>query len=132
MKKFFKFPSFRFLAGGAANTLITYIIYLILLQFISYKLSYTVTYIAGIVIGYLINAIWVFQSRPSKKTAIIYPFVYLTQYLLGIGLLIVLVDYLSMDERFAPILVILVTLPLMYLMTRLLFQNANRHAYTNN
>ena len=124
MKRFFRFPALRFLIGGASNTVITYIIYLILLQFISYKLSYSITYILGIALGYLINAIWVFQRKPSKKTALIYPFIYIFQYLLGIGLLIALVERLSIDQRLAPVIVILITLPLMFLMTRVLFRSA--------
>ena len=37
----------RFVVVGAANTAFSYLVYLLLLQFIDYRLAYTVAYVLG-------------------------------------------------------------------------------------
>jgi len=100
----------------------TYVIYLLLVQFLRYQVAYTVTYLIGIALGYLLNAFWVFRSAPNVKSAVAYPLVYMGQYALGIGLLSVFVDALGIDKRIAPALVIVITLPLMFVLSRLVFK----------
>ena len=45
----------RFLVSGGFNTLVTYGLYLLLLNVLSYRISYTIAYVAGIVLAYSLN-----------------------------------------------------------------------------
>lgn len=53
----------RFLVSGGFNTVVTYGIYLLLLNVLSYKTSYTIAYVAGIVLAYSLNRYFVFKSH---------------------------------------------------------------------
>ena len=112
----------RFVVAGAINTGATYLLYLLLLQVSPYGVAYSLSFVAGILIGYLLNSLWVFKRGLETRTATTYPLAYLLNYLLGIGLLWVLVDVTGLPASVAPLLVMLVSVPLMYVVTKTLFQ----------
>lgn len=124
MKRFIEPAAFRFLVSGGINTAATYAIYLLLVHFMHYQVAYTATYVIGIALGYVLNAFWVFRSAPTVKSAVAYPLLYIGQYVLGIGLLSLFVGILGIDQRIAPALVIVITLPLMFLLSRLVFNRS--------
>lgn len=115
---------FRYIVGGAANVLLTYSIYLLILSVMSYLIAYSVAYIAGIGIAYFLNSRYVFSRRPSVKTALQFPLVYPVQYALGIILLHTLVDVLGTSELYAPFAVVALTAPITFLLTRTIFKGA--------
>ncbi|HZY20065.1 MAG TPA: GtrA family protein [Ramlibacter sp.] len=117
----------RFLVAGLANTGITYLVYLALVQLMPYATAYSLTYALGILLGYLINATWVFSQRPSASSAFRYPLAYLLNYVLGLGLLWLLVDRLRMPKQIAPLAILFITTPAMYAMTRYVFTPRNSH-----
>lgn len=108
----------RFLVGGALNTALTYLIYLVLQWVMSYQLAFLAAYLSGIVLSYFINASLVFRQPLSWGTALRFPLVYLVQYVLGAILLALLVETLGMDARIAPLAVVVLLLPATYLMTK--------------
>lgn len=112
----------RFVVAGAANTGITYVLYLALLQIMPYEAAYSVTYLAGIVLGYLLNAHFVFKERPTSKSATMYPLAYVLNYMLGLSLLYTLVELVGAPREMAPLLVLLVSVPIMYLATKFVFK----------
>ncbi|KAB0490705.1 GtrA family protein [Pseudomonas vancouverensis] len=107
-----------FLAGGGLNTLLTYGIYLLLAQFISYQKSYVIAYISGIIFSYIFNSQVVFNVKKSWKGVLAYPLVYLLQYILGALLLNLLVERLGIPKEVAPILIIIALLPATYLLSK--------------
>lgn len=111
----------RFLAAGIVNTGLTYILYLGLLLLFPYGWAYSITYAAGILLGYLMNAYWVFGRKPGMRSAAAYPLGYLLNYLMGLGLLWLLIEKLGIAQEYAPLAVVAVTTPAMYLATRLVF-----------
>lgn len=108
----------RFIVAGVVNTAATYVIYRLLLLTLPYAGAYTAAYITGIGISYLLNTYYVFRETASKRSAAQYPFVYVLQYLVGLGALHLLVKYAGMDARFAPLVTLLVTVPLSYFLSR--------------
>ncbi len=108
----------RFLLSGSGNTLVTYLIYLLLLNYVSYGLAYSLTYLIGIYLSYYLNCRLVFNEPPRWSSAIQYPFVYLLQYFIGIILLSVLVQNKILDEVIAPLAVIIITLPATFILSR--------------
>lgn len=112
----------RFLMSGGFNTALTYGMYLIFLTFLPYQLSYTLSYIAGIVLAYVLNRFFVFKSHQGIKSAVLMPLIYLAQYLLSLIVLWVWIDQLRLDSRLGPLTAIVFTLPLTFLLSKFAFK----------
>ncbi|MDT9674592.1 GtrA family protein [Pseudomonas sp. JV414] len=106
------------MAGGFLNTLLTYGIYLLLNMYISYQKSYVIAYITGIVFSYLFNAQIVFNVKKSWKGLMAYPLVYLLQYILAALMLSLMVERLGIPKEIAPLLIIVLLLPVTYLLSK--------------
>jgi len=120
MKQFIKF-----VGVGAINTFITYLLYLLLLIPLSYSIAYTITYICGIGFSYWLNLKYVFKEESSKKKIILFPLVYLVQYLLGILILYVSIEKFSIPKELAPLIVIILTVPLVFVLTKKVLTKKN-------
>ena len=108
----------KFVGVGSINTIVTYLLYLLLLHFASYQVSYTMAYIFGIWLSYWLNLKFVFQAKGSRKKIVLFPLVYLAQYLFGMLVLYVAIDTLNISEKIAPILIVLFTVPLTFILTK--------------
>ena len=109
----------KYIGSGLFNTAAGYLVYVILLLWLDYKIAYTLSYIFGICLSYLLNLNIVFEQKHSMKKMIAYPAVYLVQYPLGIVLLYVFIELLSIDKYVAPIFTALAIFPLTFLITKL-------------
>ncbi len=113
----------RFLFSGGLNTVLTYGIYLLLLMVFSYAASFTLAYVAGILFTYVMNRFFVFKNHHGLKSIIWLPFVYALQYVLSMLILWCWVEKLDITVRLAPLAAIVITLPVTYFFSRLLFQH---------
>lgn len=120
--KSFRGEALRFLLAGAFNTAVTYVVYLAALQVMPYRFAYTGAYAAGLVLGYAVNTYFVFRARWSWKKMLAYPLVYVMQYGLGLLCLTVLVERQWASKEWAPLLVVVLTLPLTFLASRYLIK----------
>jgi len=111
----------RFLISGAFNTALTYIAYLLLLNFASYQVSYTIAFLAGILLSYYLNKIFVFKARGGLLVFFLTPIIYLTQYAIGLGIALVWVETLQLSVVLAPLAAICVTIPMTYALTKFVF-----------
>lgn len=107
---------------GAANTMATYAIYAVLLLLFPYKISYSLAYASGILISYCLNSRLVFRQPISLLKFIKYPIVYVVQYLLGMVVLYVAIDILGFSQWLAPLLVIAISLPVTFFLSRLIIK----------
>lgn len=112
----------RFLISGVINTGTTYVCYLLLSRWLPYIWAYSITYLFGILLGYVLNAYWVFKRKAELRTAAIYPLSYILNYAIGVGLLWLLVDMLKIAKEIAPLIVVAVTTPLMYVLMKYIFR----------
>lgn len=112
--------TFRYLIAGATNTLVTYVIYLLLLTHFDYKISYLVSYVFGVFLAYLLNLKYVFKAEHTLAKILLYPIIYIILYFTGITVLWISVHYLSVPEEFALIFGIAVNVPLGYILNRVL------------
>lgn len=121
LSKFLKLDFARFLVSGGFNTALTYGIYLVLLLVLSYKASYTISYLIGIVLAYTLNRFFVFKSHRGLQSAVLLPLVYGLQYILSMLILWCWVEQFGFDERLAPLVAIVITLPITFIFSKLAF-----------
>ncbi|MBN9359131.1 GtrA family protein [Herbaspirillum huttiense F1] len=108
----------RFLFTGGLNTLATYVLYLALKLVIAYQVAYFVSYVCGIVFAYFLSTLFVFEKPVSLRTFVRFPLVYVVQYGLGAVLLAFFVETLGLSPSVSPLLVIILTLPVSFLLSR--------------
>lgn len=111
----------RFLLSGAFNTAITYCAYLALLHVVQYQVAYTLAYGVGVVLAYGLNRYVVFKSHRGIASIVLLPGVYLIQYLFGMLVLWLWVDWAQLNRQVAPLIVITLSVPLTYVLMRVLF-----------
>lgn len=114
----FRTELFRFVLAGTANTLFTLALYWFLLEWMSYPLAYTASFVAGIVSGFALNTYVVFHVTWSWTRLLAFPSVHAINYLVGMVVVWLSVRVAGIDERIAPIVAAIVGIPLNFLMTR--------------
>jgi putative flippase GtrA len=117
----------RFLISGGTNTVATYILYLWLLLFTGYEIAYTVSFVAGIVLAYALGTYFVFRTQWSWKKFAQFPLVYILQYGAGMSMMWLLVERMGMDDRIAPLIIIVVLIPLTFVLTRKIIDTDRAH-----
>ena len=115
-----------FVFFGAVRTVLGYGIYLLLVLFIAYPAAYTVSYVSGVFISYYLNARFVFREKLRLSKAMQFPIVYLAQYLIGLGLLYLLIEVAHLSKFFAPILIVIITVPCTYLLSRYVIKGRSK------
>jgi len=113
----------KFLISGGINTLATYLMYLFLLLFYNYSLSYSVSYIAGIFLSYYLNSVFVFKEKISFCKFLKFPIVYLVQYLVNMLLLYVLVEYAQFHVQIVPLVAMIITVPITFLLSKTIIKS---------
>jgi putative flippase GtrA len=111
----------RFLFSGGLNTLVTYVVYLELLNVWSYRPSYTVAYLLGIVLAFVMNRLFVFRSHRGMRSVYLFPLVYVVQYLVSLAVLWVWIDQWGLDSRLGPLIAIVFTIPITYVLSLFIF-----------
>src|SRR5260370_19535962 len=117
---------YRFVFWGGVNTLTGYLVYLLLLLFLPYLISYSVAFILSIFVSYILNSKFVFHQELELRKAIQYPLVYVNQYALGAGSLYLLVHFLGISKLVAPLFVIVLTIPVTFLLSRRILRGKGR------
>lgn len=115
----------RFIGGGALNTGITYSLYLILEIVLFYQVAYAIAYIFGIIFSYLFNALIVFRVPLSWRGCWLYPLVYFAQYAISASFLAVAVENFSIPERYGPLVVVVLMVPVTFLLSKLAIARKN-------
>lgn len=117
-RRLLAYEQVKFIVAGGINTLSTLVIYWILLPFTEYRIAFTASYICGIVISYFLNNYFVFNTRPRTTTVLMYPLIYLIQYMAGIAILWLWVDFLNLPANLGALTVALTMMPLAFLLIR--------------
>ncbi len=83
-------------------------------------LAYTLTYLFGIGLGYVVNSRFVFEADLGLRTAWRYPLVYFAQYAYGLAAVHVLVERLGLGKEGVIVFVMVSSLPITFVLTRTL------------
>jgi putative flippase GtrA len=118
MTSIFKSQFLKYLLSGAINTAATYALYLVARTIINYAAAYTIAYVFGIFLSYLLNNFMVFKSKHRRLKFISYAFTYLIQYIISMMLLWALIDLLTIDASMAPLVVICAMIPLGFILSK--------------
>jgi putative flippase GtrA len=121
LKEKFSQEAIRFLIAGIINTALTYWIYYISVDLIGYLKAFSIAFVLGIIISYTLNSIFVFKARIKMKTFYRYPIICATQYLLGIFILSILINYFGINNKIAPILNVIFLIPVTFLINKWFF-----------
>ena len=117
----------RFLISGGINTASTYTVYLALLRLLDYKVAYTIAYVFGIILAFVINRLFVFQSHRGWRSVALFPLIYLVQYLVSLSVVWVWVEQFRLYKELAPLIATIITVPLTFFLSRIVFgRGANR------
>ena len=111
----------RYLIAGGVNTIVTYIVYLLLLTPVGYRVAYFLAFILGIGLSFVLLRRWVF-SRPGKPFALLYVGLsHVAQLVLGWLVIEFWVVRMQQSQRLAPLVAVGVSVPLMFLIHRWIF-----------
>lgn len=125
--KFIDGSFLRFLIVGGLNTLITYLVYLVFLGIADYRVAFTISFTFGIFIAYFLNSLVVFKVTFCWKKLLQYPIIYLVQYLLALVLLNLEVELMSIDQVIAPLINVVLLLPVTFVLNRYILQSGREN-----
>lgn len=116
-------PEFlRFLVTGTINTAASYALYFVLLRVMPYLAAYTIAYVFGIALSYVLMTRFVFRARAGVGTALRFPLIYVAQYVLGSSIIYVLVEHAHLAPWLAALIAMIVVVPTTFVLARLLFR----------
>ncbi|KOY73212.1 uncharacterized protein RZ70_06580 [Apilactobacillus kunkeei] len=115
IKQFFKFGIVGFI-----NTVLTYLIYTCLWRITSPTFAMAIGYGTTTLIGLTINKKWVFKTSGNvTRTAIKYYSTYVFTWCLTVLLTYLLSVYTSINEQIVPVLTLIVTVPVNFILSKL-------------
>ena len=110
--------AYRFIVGGAINTVLSLAVYYVLQLFLPYQVAFAIAWVFGVIVSYYINLIYVFKEQRTRAKAVAFPLVYLVHYVASALLLAALVEWVGVPKEIAPLAVIPLTIPLTFALTR--------------
>lgn len=110
----------KFIIVGAINTLNYYIIYLTLLKIfkVPYLISHSVGFLISFFISFLLNCYFVYKVQPTWKKFLSFPLTQLINMGVQTFLLWLLVDIYQLSAIFAPIIGLVVTVPITFMLSK--------------
>ncbi len=108
----------KFIGAGVINTIASYLLYVIVVLFLSYQVSYAISFVFGIILSFILNTKYVFEVKQTLKKFVLFPFVYLVQYLLGAFMMNYIIEIIEVNKFLAPLVVTVCLLPVSYLLSK--------------
>lgn len=110
----------KFCVVGLSNTVISLTVYYIILYFgAHYVIASILSFIISVLNAYYWNYKYVFNTKSDILKSLIKTYTsYGFSYVLSTTLLIILVEYYNISELLAPILVLVITVPLNFILNK--------------
>lgn len=112
----------KFCFVGVSNVIITLACYYLIIAINRkiYIIANTVGYVAGVVNAYYLNSKWVFKMKESSLKIFLKTFVcYLITYFIQTSFLYIAIEVLNWSEILAPIVNIIITTPINFLLNKI-------------
>lgn len=108
----------RFAVVGVLSVAIHYGIYLLLRMVINYNLSYIIGYIVSFVFNFVASNKYTFNTKASVKRGVGFAVAHAINFGMHVVLLNLFVEILNVDERLAPVFVMMIAVPINFFMVR--------------
>ena len=108
----------RFAVVGVVNTGVYYLTYLLSSVVLHYLPAHLLAIAVSMVVSFLLNCLWTFRTRPTWRKFALFPLTNATNYLVTTVGVVVLVEWLGLDERIAPLPAAAVAIPVTFLLSR--------------
>lgn len=119
MVNIFKQQTIKYLIVGGTNTLISLLLYYILLKLsINYLVANVICFIIGVLLGYTLNTLLVFKHKLIFKALMKYSSVYIFSFSLNIVILFGLVYFLNFNKMLSQIVTTAIVTVVNYLLIK--------------
>lgn len=108
----------RFAVVGVINTAVYYCIYLLARIVVPYLAAHLFAIFVAMVGSFFLNCYWTFRTRPTWRKFALFPLTNLTNYVFTTLGLVVLVEWVGVDERVAPLVAALAAIPITFVLSR--------------
>ena len=108
----------RFALVGAGRTVLSLGLYLALRLVAPYWFAFTIAFVASIAFSALVSGRYVFRVGLTLRGYLLYAAVYLSNYLVSLGFLVLFVECLGVPDYLAPVPVVLCMFPLNFVAER--------------
>jgi putative flippase GtrA len=108
----------RFAVVGVVNTGVYYGFYLAVRTIAPYLVAHLVALTLSMVVSFFLNCYWTFRTRPTWRKFLVFPLTNATNYVLITVGVVVLVEWLHVGQRIAPLLAAVAAIPVTFLLSR--------------
>ncbi len=118
----------RFGLVGVVNTGVYYGLYLLLRELVPYLAAHVAAFVLAMVGSYFLNCYFTFRTTPSWRTFLLFPLSNLTNFVVTTTGLYVLVAWLAVNQRIAPLLASAVAIPFTFIIAQLVLMGRPKPA----
>ena len=108
----------KFAVVGVVNTGVYYGSYLLLRPVVHYLAAHLLAIVIAMVGSFLLNCWWTFRTRPTWRKFALWPLTNATNYVMTTVGVVVLVEWLDVDQRVAPLVAAVAAIPVTFLLSR--------------
>lgn len=110
----------KFVVVGCINTANYYAIYLILIHLfnIHYFISHLVGFLLSLIGSFFLNCYFTYRVKPTLRKFLAFPLTQVVNTVTSTVLLYILVEWVSINSNFAPIVAVFFTVPVTFIITR--------------
>ncbi|PTR24241.1 putative flippase GtrA [Rhodococcus sp. OK519] len=108
----------RFGVVGVVNTGVYYALYLAFNTVMPYLAAHLLAIAISMVGSFFLNCYWTFKTRPTWRKFALFPLTNATNYIVTTVGMILLVTFLGVDDRIAPLIAAVAAIPVTFLLSR--------------
>lgn len=119
------FEIIRFVIVGGINTINYYIVYLLFLKLfhVHYLISHIIGFIVALIISYYLSCYFVYKVKPTLKKFLAFPLTQVVNMGTQFILLIIFVEFLHINDVYAPFIGLIFTIPITYLLSKYILKD---------
>lgn len=121
----------RFGVVGIVNTAVYYGAYLLLRLVLPYLVAHLLAWAVSVVVSFLLNSAYTFRVAPTWRRLAVYPLSSLPNLVMTSVGIVALVEWVGVDERWAPLVAGVLAVPVTYLVTSLLLTSGTTRPSTS-